>query len=357
MVSADIHAIFRNFVSSLISIMKRIVTFGEILLRWSRNNARRLSQGYDWEGHYGGSEANVAVSLAVLGNKVGYVSRIPDNEIGRACLKELRYYGIDVNDVVLGGGRLGTYYYEAASTVRRSQVVYDREGSSFYLSAPGMYPWKDIFAHTDIFHCSGITCAVSEPATAATFEAVRTASEMGLRITCDINYRKNLWKYPGADAHRTLHELMQYSEFIFGDQDEWEMASGVPQVPIDQMRADSKLDMDAYRRYFDELHRQFPHCREMLLGLRNQLTTTRHILTSLLWANGEIYATRIYDISPIIDPMGVGDAFVAAYIHAAEKWNGDPQRCIDFATAAAMLKNSVIGDFNLVTEEEILEQL
>ena len=337
--------------------MKRIVTFGEILQRWSKNGARRLSQGYDWEGHFGGSEANVAVSLAKLGNHVGYVSRIPDNAVGRACLQELRYHGIDVSDVVLGGDRLGTYYFEAATSVRRGQVVYDRQGSSFYSSAPGMFPWREIFSRTDIFHCSGITCAVSPSATEATFEAVRTAKEMGLRITCDINYRKNLWKYEGADAHRTLNALMQYSDFIFGDQDEWEVATGVKQIPMDHMQADTILDMDAYRRYFDEMHRQFPHCREMMLGLRNQMTSAHHTLTALLWYSGEIYTSRIYDIQPIVDPVGVGDAFVAAYIHAAEKWPGNPQQGLDFAVAAAQLKNSVVGDFNLVTEEEILEQI
>ena len=337
--------------------MKRIVTFGEILLRWSKGGALRLGQGDAWEGQFGGSEANVAVSLALLGNQVGYVSRIPQNSIGDACLRKLRYYGIDINDVVRGGDRMGTYYFERAADLRRSLVVYDRKGSSFYSTAPGMFPWKDIFSRTDIFHCSGITCAVSQSAADATFEAVRTAREMGLRITCDINYRKNLWKYEGADAHRTLNDLMQYSDYIFGDQDEWAVATGVPKIPEDGMMADSELDMDAYRRYFDEMHRQFPNCHEMMLGLRNQLTTNHHTLTALLWYGGEIYKTRIWDITHIVDSVGVGDAFVAAYIHAAERWKGDPQRGLDFATAAAMMKNSVVGDFNLVSEEEILEQL
>ena len=337
--------------------MKRIVTFGEILLRWSKGGALRLGQGDAWEGQFGGSEANVAVSLALLGNQVGYVSRIPQNSIGDACLLKLRYYGIDINDVVRGGDRMGTYYFERAADLRRSLVVYDRKGSSFYSTAPGMFPWKDIFSRTDIFHCSGITCAVSQSAADATFEAVRTAREMGLRITCDINYRKNLWKYEGADAHRTLNDLMQYSDYIFGDQDEWAVATGVPKIPEEGMMADTELDMDAYRRYFDEMHRQFPNCHEMMLGLRNQLTTNHHTLTALLWYGGEIYKTRIWDITHIVDSVGVGDAFVAAYIHAAERWKGDPQRGLDFATAAAMMKNSVVGDFNLVSEEEILEQL
>ena len=220
-----------------------------------------------------------------------------------------------------------------------------------------MFPWRDIFSRTDVFHCSGITCAVSESAAQATFEAVRTARDMGLRVTCDINYRRNLWKYPGADAHRTLNDLMQYSDFIFGDQDEWEVATGVKQVPMGHMMADTQLDMDAYGRYFEEMHRQFPGCREMMLGLRNQLTTNHHTLTALLWYDGTIYQSRIYDITGIVDSVGVGDAFVAAYVHASLQWPGQPQRCLDFSIAAAMLKNSVMGDFNLVTEEEILDVL
>jgi 2-dehydro-3-deoxygluconokinase len=264
---------------------------------------------------------------------------------------------VDVNHIVLGGQRIGTYYYEPAKDLRRSKVIYDRAGSSFYSSAPGMYPWKDIFSKADIFHCSGITCAVSQSATDATFEAVETAKAAGLRITCDINYRKNLWKYEGADAHATLNRLMQYSDFIFGDQDEWEIAMAVPQVPMGHMQADTDLDMDAYGKYFAEMHRQFPHCGEMMLGLRNQMTSSHHTLTALLWYHGTIYRTRIWDIQNIVDPVGVGDAFVAAYIHAAEKWPGNPQKGLDFATAAAMLKNSVEGDFNLVTEDEILDVL
>ena len=338
--------------------MKRIVTFGEILMRFSRPGALRLSQRGYWEAQFGGSEANVAVSLAKLGNQVGYVTRIPQNEVGRACIHNLRCNGIDLADVVWGGDRLGTYYFEPATDIRRAQVVYDRNGSSFWSAVPGMFPWKDIFSRADIFHCSGITCAVSQSATDATFEAVQTARDMGLRITGDINYRKNLWKYPGANAHDTLHRLMEYSHFIFGDQDEWELISGVPQVPMnDMLSEDYVLDLDAYKRYFDELHRQFPRCKEMMIGVRNQISSARHTLSALLWSEGEVYRARIYDIFPIVDPVGVGDAFVAAYIHSSEKWPGQPQKCLDFSVAAAMMKNSISGDFNLVTEDEILEQL
>lgn len=336
---------------------KSFVTFGEILMRWSPLGALRMGQSNLWEGQFGGSEANVAVSLAVLGEKVGYVSRIPANAVGDSCLHTLRCQGIDVGDVVRGGDRLGGYYFEHAADLRKSLVVYDRQGSSFYSAAPGMFPWRDILSRAHTFHCSGITCAVSQSAADATFEAVRTAREMGLRITCDINYRKNLWKYEGANAHDTLNALMQYSDFIFGDQDEWEVATGVKKISEEGMMADSKLDMEAYGRYFEEMHRQFPHCSEMMLGLRNQLSTNHHTLTALLWCKGKIYQSRIYDITHIVDSVGVGDAFVAAYLHASRKWQDDPQLWLDFSIAAAMMKNSIVGDANLVTEEEILEVL
>ncbi|MBQ1701748.1 MAG: sugar kinase, partial [Prevotella sp.] len=213
--------------------------------------------------------------------------------------------------------------------------------------------WHDIFSDAKAFHCSGITCAVSQSAADATFEAVKTAKEMGLTVTCDINYRKNLWKY-GADAHTVLHELMQYSDFIFGDQNEWEVATHVPHIPVNNMYVDTEFDMKAYKAYFEEMHKQFPRCKQMLLALRNQISTNHHTLTGFLWSEGEIYSAKIYDIYPVLDPMGVGDAYVAAYIHATLKWQ-DPQRSLDFALAASQLKNSISGDFNLVTEDEILQ--
>ncbi len=174
--------------------------------------------------------------------------------------------------------------------------------------------------------------------------------------TCDINYRKNLWQY-GANAREVLHRLMGYSDFIFGDQNEWEVASGLKHIPFTALSSDYQLDLTAYKTYFEELHRQFPQCRQMLIALRNQITTNHHTLTGILWSDGTIYTTRIYDINPVIDPMGVGDAFVAAFIHARGKWGDNPQRCLDFALAASQLKNSVPGDFNLVSEEEIIEQM
>ena len=336
---------------------KRIVTFGEILLRLSKSGCQRLSQGSSLSANYGGSEANVAISLACLGDNVEYVTRVPDNAMGRAALMHLQQFGLSTRHIVRGGDRLGTYYFESAAAMRNPVVVYDRNDSSFCTLRNGDIKWSDIFAGASLFHCSGITCSVSQDALDTTMEAVRLADGMGIEVTCDINYRKNLWRYEGANAHDSLHKLMEYSSFIFGDQNEWEVASGLRHIPFKAMDAGYEIDRNAYEAYFKELKKQFPRCRRMLIALRNQITSAHHTLTGVLYADDKLYTTRIYDIQPIIDPMGVGDAFVAAFIHARQRWADDDQRCLDFALAASAMKNTVPGDQNLVTEQEIIAMM
>lgn len=335
----------------------KIVTFGEILLRLSKSGYQRLYQGHRFDGNYGGSEANAAISLACLGDDVEYVTSVPHGEMGEAALMHLRQYGLDVSHVVRGGERLGTYYFEEAVAMRNSHVVYDRDNSSFFTLKRGDIDWNSIFKDAALFHCSGITCSVSKDALDTTLDAVRLADSMGIEVTCDINYRKNLWKYQGADAHASLHELVSHCGFVFGDQNEWEVASGLKHIPFTATDAEYKFDIKAYEDYFKQLKEQFPRCRRMLMALRNQISSGHHTLTGVLYADGNLYTTRIYDIEPVVDPMGVGDAFVAAFIHARRKWNDDDQRCLDFALAASAMKNSIPGDQNLVTEAEIIASM
>lgn len=337
--------------------MKKIVTFGEILLRLSKPEHLRLFQGSAFCGDYGGSEANVAISLSQLGDQVEFITRVPDNAVGRGAMLHLQEFGLSTRHIVRGGQRMGTYYFEGAAAMRNSQVVYDRDDSSFFSLCRGDIDWQPIFRDADLFHCSGITCATSSAARDTTFEALRLADAMGVEITCDINYRKNLWHYPGADAHQTLHDLMQYSRFIFGDQGEWEVASGQKAIPFAALDNGFRLDREAYGHYFDELHRQFPRCERMLMAHRNQLSSNHHVIMGVLWSHGEILVSRLYDVQPIIDQMGVGDAWVAAFIHARGQWPDDDQRCLDFSTAAAALKNTVPGDQNLVSEAEIKDAM
>ncbi|MBO7378952.1 MAG: sugar kinase [Bacteroidales bacterium] len=335
----------------------KIVTFGEILLRLSKHNAFRLSQGNSFDAQYGGSEANVAISLAQLGNNVEFITRVPDNGIGEAACMHLREFGLSTRHIVHGGKRIGSYYFEPAAAMRGSKVVYDREDSSFNTIQEGDINWDPILNGTGLFHCSGITCATSRQALQTTLEAVRLADSRGIELTCDINYRKNLWQYEGADARKSLNELMQYSSFIFGDQNEWYVASGLEPIPYPALDKDFQYDIPAYEAYFARLHEMFPRCKRMLMAHRNQLSFEHHVIGGVLWAEGQLYFSRIYDVQPIIDQMGVGDAWVAAFIHARQKWPDDDQYCADFATSAAALKNTIPGDQNLVTEEEIISNM
>lgn len=336
----------------------KIVTFGEILLRLSKPGYQRLFQGRQFDGNYGGSEANVAVSLAYMGDDVEYVTRVPYGPMGDAALMHLREYNLNVSHVKRGGDRLGTYYFEEAVAMRNSRVVYDRKDSSFYTLKRGMLKWNQILENAKIFHCSGITCAISRDAMETTMDAIKLAVEKGLTISCDINYRKNLWGY-GLEPHDVLFGMMQYSDIIFGDQNEWEVASGVAHIPFEAMDDSYLIDKEAYLAYFRRMHQLFPKCKKMVMAVRNQIASSHHTLSGILYDAVEdvLYTTKIYDIEPIVDPMGVGDAFIAAYLHAIGKWGDDNQYCLDFSLSASALKNTVPGDHNLVSEEEIITNI
>lgn len=330
----------------------KIVTFGEVLLRFSKPGNRRLGQGNAYNGDFGGSEANAAVSLAVLGDEVQYVTRLPDNRAGHACRLHLSQYNVGLDNVAWGGDRLGIYYFEEAASIRNSNVIYDREKSSFYTLRPGMIDWHEVFKGARLFHCSGISCAISKDAADATIEAIETASEMGLTISFDINYRKNLWKY-GAQARDVLPLLCKKADIIFGDTGEYEVLTGRKALPFNAVTADYEIDTAAFKDWFDEAQRLCPKCRHFVMAVRNQVSTNHHVLTGLMYTGGTMTTARLYDIEQVVDPMGVGDAFIAAYLHAWMKWGDDDRRCLGFALAASALKNTVPGDQNLVTEEEI----
>ncbi len=332
----------------------KVVTLGEALLRFSKNERRRLFQGKEYNGNYGGSEANVAVSLATLGDEVEYVTRLPRNIVGKGCEMCLRGHNVNINHVVYGNGRMGVYYFEEAAAMRNSSVVYDREDSAFSLLQPGMIDWKSVFSnHVTLFHCSGIAAAVSKTAADATLEAVKEAREAGVTVSFDINWRKNLWKYEGADAQKTLRAIGEYADVIFGDTGEYKIMSGLSDLPFEALDANYEIQMPKFEACFDVMRQRFPRCKVFMMALRNQITTNHHALTALLWAEGTLYRTKIYDIEDVIDPMGVGDAFCGALLHGLLNFGNDWQRCADYSLAAATLKNSIVGDFNLSTDEEI----
>lgn len=331
---------------------EKIVTFGEIMLRMTRPNKERIIQGSAWKGLFGGSEANVAVSLAMFGDNVEYVTRLPNNKIGMACLNEIRKYNVGTDYIVHGGDRLGLYYYEESAALRSSSIVYDREDSSITTIKSGMIDWKKTFSETRLFHWSGISSAVSQGAADATNEAVEEAEREGITISCDINHRANLWKY-GKDAHDVLLPIAQKSDIVFGTADEWKLITGITPPDFKATTPDYPIDGAAYEEYFRKASKILPKAKKMIVALRNTLSANHHLLSGVIFADGKLYTTRIYDIDDVLDPMGVGDAFIAAYLHAHLKYGDDNQRCLNFSLAASALKNTIPGDFNLSTEQEV----
>ena len=333
---------------------KKIVTFGELLLRFSKNDHLRLTQGDSFTSKYGGSEANVAVSLATLGDNVEYITRLPDNAIGYAAAQNLMQLGVNTKRVLYGGTRIGTYYLEPAAGMRASKVIYDRNGSAYSELSPGMIPWREIVKDADILHVSGITAAISQNAADATFEALDIADELGVQISFDINYRKNLWKY-GADARKVLKQMLSRCDMMFGDAIEFEWICQRKQPPFTAIDSNFEMQMDEYAEWFDDLHREFPRCQRWLMGMRNMVASSHHTLTALLWTNGELLQAPIYDIPDVVDPVGVGDAFMAGLIHAINAYPGDEKMALNYSLAASALKNTIPGDFNLATDEEIMD--
>ncbi len=333
---------------------KKIVTFGELLLRFSKPSHMRLTQADIFTSKYGGSEANVAVSLAALGNKVEYITRLPDNAIGHAATQNLMQLGVDTSRVLYGGSRIGTYYLEPAAGMRASKVIYDRNGSSYSELKPGMIPWRDILKDAAILHVSGITAAISQNAADATFEALDIADELGVKVSFDINYRKNLWKY-GAEPRATLKKMLSRCDMMFGDAIEFEWICERKQPPFTAIDSNFDMQMDEYGEWFDDLHREYPRCQHWLMGMRNMVASSHHTLTALLWTGGRLLKAPIIDIPDVVDPVGVGDAFMAGLLHSLFSFPNDEQLVLNYSLAAAALKNTIPGDFNLTNDEEIMD--
>ena len=332
---------------------KRIVTFGELLLRFSKSDHRRFTQRDELLGHFGGSEANVAISLATLGNEVDYVTCLPGTQIGLAAKMMLRQYHLGVDHVMVSGDRMGAYYFEGAAALRNSSVTYDRAHSAFAQLKPGMIDWHEVLRGAKVFHTSGIAAALNQDAADVTFEALRAADEMGITISFDINHRKNLWRYPGAQPEQTLSRMLEYADVMFGDVIEFEFLTKHPKIPFLATDTHYQMDLQPYEEWFHDIVRRYPRCRKWLMGMRNQVNASHHLLTALLWSEGRLYHTRIYDIADMVDPMGVGDAFAAGQIHAMLAYPDQDQRILDYALAASTLKYTFEGDFNLATDDEI----
>ena len=223
------------------------MTYGELLLRFSKQGHKRFTQGEELVGNFGGSEANVAISLATLGDEVEFVTRLPDTQIGLAARMMLRQYGLDTSHIMMNGARMGAYYFETAAALRNNSVTYDRERSAFSELRPGMIDWHEVLRGASVFHTSGIAAALSQDAADVTFEALDVADEMGLTISFDINHRKNLWRYAGAAPRETLARLLSYADVMFGDVIEFEFLMQHPKIPFEALTPDYEMALRPYR--------------------------------------------------------------------------------------------------------------
>ena len=329
--------------------MARVVTFGEIMMRLSPPGMQRFVQARSFDVVYGGGEANVAVSLANFGVPVDFVTRLPQNEIGQACVRFIREAGVGVDKIIWGGERLGIYFLEMGAVMRGSQVVYDRAGSSLATIEPGMVPWDTVFADADWFHWTGITPAISRGAAEACLEGVRAAKERGLTVSCDLNYRSKLWKW-GRKPEEVMSELVALCDVAIGNEEDAAQVFGIHAPDTDV--TSGQVDALKYRAVCEGLNQRFPGLGTIAITLRGSLSASHNTWSGVLWDKGDVYVAPAYDITHIVDRVGGGDSFMGGLIYGLRTFESK-QSALDFAVAASALKHTVFGDFNLVTVDEV----
>ncbi len=326
----------------------KVVTFGEIMLRLKSPGAERLFQSPLLETTFGGGEANVAISLANFGLNVSFCTVLPENIIGDACEHELRRWGVDTSLIVRNKGRMGTYYLESGANQRSSIVVYDRNYSAIYLAKPGDVDWDKVFNSVKWFHITGITPAISEGAMELSFEAVKKAGEKEITISCDFNYRNNLWKY-GKAATDVMPELVKYVDYGIANEEDCQKSLG---IEIDVEVEKGMLDLDKYKMLSEKVLKKYSDLKAIAITLRESKSANINGWSGCLNDRENFYVSRKYEIRDIVDRIGGGDAFAAGLIYGLNKYESK-QQALEFAVAASCLKHSIIGDYNRVSVKEV----
>lgn len=326
--------------------MKKIVTFGEIMLRLAPEGYLRFEQADKFCATFGGAEANVAVSLARFGEDARFVTKIPANPIGDSCIRALRAEGVDVSDIARGGDRLGIYYAEKGASQRPSKVVYDRKYSSISAAGRDDFDWEKILSGADWFHFTGITPALSDGTAEICLDALKTAKKLGIKTSCDLNFRKNLWT--SEKAGRVMGELMTYVDLCIANEEDADKVFGIKAASTDVETG--KLDREGYKDVAKQLCERFG-CSSVAITLRESITANDNNWAAMLYSGGECYFSKKYAVH-IVDRVGGGDSFGAGLIYSLV--NGkSPADAIEFATAASCLKHTIEGDFNRVTVDEV----
>lgn len=329
--------------------MKKVVTFGEIMLRLSPPGFLRFGQARSFDAAFGGGEANVSASLAHFGIATDFVTRLPKNDLGDAALAYLRSHGVGTAKVIRGGNRIGIYFLENGAVQRGSKVIYDRDGSAMATMKKGMVDWESVFADADWFHWTGITPAVSESLCEVCLEGIVKAGQMGLTVSCDLNYRAKLWKW-GKKAGEVMPELVRHCHVAVGNEEDADQVFGIKAPDVDVSAG--RVEAEKFGAVAEGLKQTFPNLRLIAITLRGSLSASHNTWSGILHDGTRMYRGPVFDITHIVDRVGSGDAFAAGLIYGLRTYRDDLQRALDFAVAASCLKHSIVGDFNRVTVEE-----
>jgi 2-dehydro-3-deoxygluconokinase len=318
------------------------------MLRLAPPGYERLLMSPSLVATFGGGEANVAVSTANYGLPTRYVTVLPDNPITDAFVYQMRGFGIDTSFIRRAAGRFGIYYVEPGANQRPSKVVYDRANSSIALAKPGDLDWKAIFADASWFHVTGITPALTQSAADLTIEAAKTAQELGVPVSCDLNYRKNLWKY-GKTTFEVMTELVKYVDYAIANEEDCQKALG---VKVDVDVHSGKLDQTQYEILAKKVLDTYPNLKLIAITLRESISASHNGWSACLHDREKFYVSTHYDITHIVDRVGGGDSFAGGLIYGLQKL-ASPQHALEFAVAASCLKHSIPGDFNRFTIAEV----
>lgn len=328
--------------------MAKIITLGEIMLRLSPQGQDRFVQSELLRVIPGGGEANVAISCANYGHDAYFVTKLPKHEIGQMAVNSLRRYGVKDNYIVRGGDRVGLYYCETGASMRPSKVIYDRAHSAIAMANPSDFDFDAIMQGASWFHWSGITPALSDNAAEITRLACQAAKRHGVTISVDLNFRKKLWS--SEKAISVMRPLMQYVDVCIGNEEDAELCLGFkPDADVEA----GNTNAEGYKTIFQQMAEEF-HFKYVVSTLRESFSATHNGWKAMLYDGIQFYQSKRYDINPIIDRVGGGDSFSAGLIHGMLKYPNNLANALEFAVAASALKHTINGDYNLVTEDEVL---
>ncbi len=328
----------------------KVLTFGEIMLRLKAPGHERLMQSPLMEATFGGGEANVAVSLANYGMDAAFLTVLPENTLGDACMGELRRFNVDTSRILRGPGRMGIYFLEAGANQLPSKVIYDRADSSVALAGPGTIDWNTALEGIDWFHITGITPAISQSLMELSLESVKEAKKRGIKVSCDLNYRKNLWKY-GKSAQEVMCELARYADILIANEEDVQKSLG---ITIDVDVASGKIDSNKYEQLSNKVLETYPNVEMIAITLRESRSADSNGWSACLNNRSGFYVSRHYDINDIIDRVGGGDSFGGGLIYGLNHFS-DCREALEFAVAASCLKHSILGDFNRVSADDVMK--